>query len=378
MASDPNSVEILSRAECLSLLAGRPVGRVALTAKRLPTILPVRYGLSGQDVVFAAGIGSPSVAAAHESVIAFEADGGDVADGSGWTVLALGVSRRVDERDADWQTISALGLHRCGDRHAAPVMRVATDRLCGRRLDERLGYPTQKPLALLERIIAASSNEGDVVLDPFCGCGTTIDAAQKLGRRWVGIDITYLAVDLIRKRLRHTYGPDIEGTYRVRGIPTDVEGALELFRDNPFDFERWAVSLVNAQPNQKQVGDRGVDGRVRFHAGKNLLGTLLVSVKGGRQLNPAMVRDLAGTVGQERADMGLLIVLDEPTRGMRDVTGRSGTYVNPFNGNEYPKLQIVTVPQLLAGTKPKMPEAILPYVQAKARGGGDQLSWDVT
>ncbi|MGI8751501.1 MAG: DNA methyltransferase, partial [Acidimicrobiales bacterium] len=105
---------------------------------------------------------------------------------------------------------------------------------------------------------------------------------------------------------------------------------------------------------------------------------LLVSVKGGRQLNPAMVRDLAGTVGQERADMGLLIVMDEPTRGMRDVTGRSGTYVNPFNGNEYPKLQIVTVPQLLAGTKPKMPEAILPYVQAKARGGGDQLSWDVT
>ncbi|MDQ2729267.1 MAG: restriction endonuclease subunit M [Actinomycetota bacterium] len=246
------------------------------------------------------------------------------------------------------------------------------------RAAERLGYPTQKPLALLERIIAASSNEGDVVLDPFCGCGTTIDAAQKLGRRWIGIDVTYLAVDLIRKRLRHTYGPDIEGTYKVRGIPTDVEGAMELFRDNPFDFERWAVSLVNAQPNQKQVGDRGVDGRVRFHSGKNLLGTLLVSVKGGRQLNPAMVRDLAGTVGQERAEMGLLITLDEPTRGMREVTGRSGTYVNEFNGNEYPKLQIVTVPQLLAGAKPKMPEAILPYVQAKARSGGDQLSWDVT
>lgn len=242
---------------------------------------------------------------------------------------------------------------------------------------ERLGYPTQKPLALLERIIAASSNEGDVVLDPFCGCGTTIDAAQRFRRRWVGIDVTYLSVDLIRKRLRHTYGPDIVDTYTVRGIPTDVEGAAELFRDNPFDFERWAVSLVNAQPNQKQVGDRGVDGRVRFHAGKNLLGTLLVSVKGGRQLNPSMVRDLAGTVGQERAEMGLLITLDEPTRGMSEVTARSGTYANPYNGNEYPKLQIVTVPQLLAGIKPKMPEAILPYVQAKARSGGDQLSWDV-
>jgi len=243
--------------------------------------------------------------------------------------------------------------------------------------DEKIGFDTQKPVGLLKRIIETSTNENDVVLDPFCGCGTTIDAAQRFGRRWVGIDITYLAVDLIRKRLRHTYGPDIEGTYTVRGIPTDVEGAAELFRHNPFDFERWAVSLVNAQPNQKQVGDRGVDGRVRFHAGKNLLGTLLVSVKGGRQLNPAMVRDLAGTVGQERAEMGLLITLDEPTRGMREVTGRSGTYLNEFNGNEYPKLQIVTVPQLLAGAKPKMPEAILPYVQAKARSRGVQLSWDV-
>lgn len=259
-----------------------------------------------------------------------------------------------------------------------PVQNIWTDvPVINNRSTEKLGYPTQKPLALLERIIAGSSNEGDVVLDPFCGCGTTIDAAEKLGRRWVGIDVTYLAVDLIRKRLRHTYGPDIEGTYTVRGIPTDVEGAAELFRANPFDFERWAVSLVNAQPNQKQVGDRGVDGRVRFHVGKNLLGTLLVSVKGGRQLNPAMVRDLAGTVGQERAEMGLLITLDEPTRGMREVTGRSGTYLNDFNGNEYPKLQIVTVAQLLAGAKPKMPEAILPYVQAKARSRGDQLSWDM-
>jgi len=129
---------------------------------------------------------------------------------------------------------------------------------------ERLGYPTQKPVALLERIVAASSNEGDVVLDPFCGCGTTIDAAVRLNRRWLGIDITYIAVDLIEKRLRHAHGEGITDTYSVKGIPRDMGGAYALFSQSPFDFERWAVSLVNAQPNQKQVGDKGIDGVARF------------------------------------------------------------------------------------------------------------------
>ena len=155
---------------------------------------------------------------------------------------------------------------------------------------ERLGYPTQKPLSLLERVIKSSSEPGDVVLDPFCGCGTTIDAAQKLGRKWIGIDITYLSVDLIRKRLRHTYGEEIESTYEVHGIPTDVPGAQALFEENPFDFERWAVSLVDGQPNEKQVGDKGIDGRIRFHSGKDEIGTIIVSVKGGQQINPSMVQ----------------------------------------------------------------------------------------
>jgi SAM-dependent methyltransferase len=125
---------------------------------------------------------------------------------------------------------------------------------------ERLGYPTQKPEALLERIITASSNEGDVVLDPFCGCGTTIAAAQRLKRRWIGIDVTYLAIDLIRNRLRGVYGDDIETTYVVDGIPADEDSARALFAASAFDFERWAVSLVDGTPNEKQVGDRGIDG----------------------------------------------------------------------------------------------------------------------
>ena len=133
------------------------------------------------------------------------------------------------------------------------------------RAAERLGYPTQKPLALMERIISLGSNPGDVVLDPFCGCGTTVDAAQRLGRRWIGIDITHLAIDVITKRLLHTYSSAAFDSIELAGIPKDLGGAHALFDRSPLEFERWAVSMVNAEPNQKHVGDKGVDGVARFH-----------------------------------------------------------------------------------------------------------------
>ncbi|WP_395695604.1 DNA methyltransferase [Nocardioides sp.] len=232
---------------------------------------------------------------------------------------------------------------------------------------ERLGYPTQKPLALMERIIKATTDAGDVVLDPFCGCGTTVDAAQNLGRQWVGIDVTYIAVDLIRKRLRHTYGDDIESTYEVLGIPRDRAGAFALFSHSPFDFERWAVSLVNAQPNEKQVGDRGIDGKARFlldGSGKNL-GTILVSVKGGKSIGPQFVRDLLGTVETQKAEMGILITMAEPTRGIIDAVNHAGTYTHPANEQKFPKVQVITVDRLLKGEKPNVPLTILPYIEAK-------------
>ena len=242
---------------------------------------------------------------------------------------------------------------------------------------ERLGYPTQKPLALLERIISASSNPGDVVLDPFCGCGTTVDAAEKLGRKWVGIDVTYIAVDLIVKRLIHTYGSTVMDRVDVNGIPRDFAGAQALFDRNPFDFERWAVSQINAQPNEKQVGDRGIDGVARFtlDGGVQNIGQVLVSVKGGKQLNPAMVRDLRGTVERQKAELGVLITLHEPTRGMWDEVNHSGSWTHPANGQTYPRIQIVTVAQLLAGTRPPLPPVYLPYVPAQraAVQGGDKL-----
>lgn len=232
---------------------------------------------------------------------------------------------------------------------------------------ERLGYPTQKPLALLERIIAASSNPGDIVLDPFCGCGTAVDAAQKLERRWIGIDITYLAIDLIEKRMERTYGPEIASTYILSGVPRDVGGAQALFYKNPFDFERWAVTMIDGQPNEKQVGDKGRDGIVRFATGKNEYGSAIVSVKGGKTLNPAMVRDLAGTVSASKAEMGILITLTKPTKGMVEAAKHSGTYNYEFSGHTYPKVQMITIEELLAGVKPDMPTPMLPYKLAKPR-----------
>lgn len=234
---------------------------------------------------------------------------------------------------------------------------------------EKLGYPTQKPVALLERVLLASSNEGDVVLDPFCGCGTTIDAAQRLGRRWLGIDVTYIAIDLITKRLKDRFPDMAEESFEVSGIPRDKAAALALFSKSPFDFERWAVSLINGQPNQKQVGDKGIDGVARFPLGDpnkkaKQVGQILISVKGGKNLGPQFVRDLLGTVNTQKAEMGVLITMAEPTRGVMDAVNHAGTYTHPANKQTFPKIQTITVSELLAGKRPNLPLTLLPYMKA--------------
>jgi DNA modification methylase len=235
---------------------------------------------------------------------------------------------------------------------------------------ERLGYQTQKPLGLIERIIRASSSKGDVVLDPFCGCGTAVDAAQKLGRRWIGIDITTIAVDLIDARLRHTYGESIREAYEILGIPRDMAGARTLFARSPFEFERWAIMMVDGQPNQKQVGDKGIDGVIRFPIdGKKNTAQALVSVKGGAT-GPAHVRELRGTVeNRAYAEMGVFVCMQTPTKGMLDGANHSGFYRHPRDGKSYPVLQIITVEDLLAGKLPNLPATLLPYFQAERRPG---------
>ncbi|HEV2200161.1 MAG TPA: DNA methyltransferase [Bryobacteraceae bacterium] len=217
---------------------------------------------------------------------------------------------------------------------------------------ERLGYPTQKPQALLERIITASSNEGDVVLDPFCGCGTSIHAAQKLKREWIGIDITHLAISLIEKRLQDAF-PGIK--YEVHGTPKDLEGARDLaFRDK-HQFQLWASSRVDAVPFKggKKGADSGIDGLIYFKPEGKTTERAIVSVKGGENVNVAMVRDLAHVVDREKAKIGVFITLADSTGPMRTEAVKAGYYETLYG--KYPKIQILTVKDLLAGKQPKIP-----------------------
>src|SRR5690606_32875432 len=172
---------------------------------------------------------------------------------------------------------------------------------------ERLGYPTQKPVALLERILNASSNPGDLVLDPFCGCGTAVHAAQKLGREWAGIDITHLAISLIEKRMKDAF-PGIQ--FEVYGTPKDLDGGRNLAERDKYQFQWWACSLVGAQPygGKKKGADTGIDGLIYFQDDtKGPSKKIIVSVKGGEHVGRTMIADLKNTVEREKAQIGLFV-----------------------------------------------------------------------
>ncbi|MGO9229145.1 MAG: DNA methyltransferase [Bryobacteraceae bacterium] len=217
---------------------------------------------------------------------------------------------------------------------------------------EKLGYPTQKPQALLERIISASSNEGDVVLDPFCGCGTAVHAAQKLQRQWIGIDITHLAISLIEKRLKDAF-PGIK--YEVHGTPKDVDGARDLAARDKYQFQWWAVSLVNAVPfaGRKKGADSGIDGLIYFKPEGKITEKAIVSVKGGENVSVAMVRDLAHVVDREGAKIGVFITLADSTGPMRTEAVKAGHYETLYG--KYPKIQILTIRELFEGKQPNIP-----------------------
>ncbi len=249
---------------------------------------------------------------------------------------------------------------------------------------ERLGYPTQKPQALLERIIGASTNPGDVVLDPFCGCGTTIHAAQKLGRQWIGIDITYLAINLIKRRLKDAFGEEIE--FDEKGAPTDFESAKRLAELDKFQFQHWALSLIGARPLREGEGkgaDRGVDGLLYFYETerKDIPGRIMeeplprnepvhrekiiVQVKGGG-VNRADVATLLGDVENQKAAGGVLITLEKPTKQMRTEAVDAGRYTSKlWHDKDYPKIQILTVEGLLDGTeRVDAPPQLNPFAMA--------------
>ena len=214
---------------------------------------------------------------------------------------------------------------------------------------ERLGYPTQKPEALLERVVEVSSNEGDIVLDPFCGCGTAVVVAQRLKRRWIGIDVTHLAINLIKTRLRDAFGDQVTSTYDVIGEPTTFTEAEALAKEDPYQFQWWALSLVRARPyEQKKGSDRGIDGRLYFHDDRSgRTKQIILSVKAGH-VQVAHVRDLRGTIEREKAEIGVLLCLEKPTKPMLHEAVEAGFYESTSWG-KFPRIQILTIEELLAG-----------------------------
>ena len=236
-----------------------------------------------------------------------------------------------------------------------PLQDLWTDiRPVGAQAAERLGYPTQKPVALLERIIQASSNEGATVLDPFCGCGTTIAAAQKLGRRWIGIDITQLAISLIRYRLEDSFGKDCR--FEVIGEPTSLPDATALAEQDPYQFQWWTLGLVKARPaDEKKGADRGIDGRRYFHdegrGGKTK--QIIFSVKAGK-VTVSHIRDLVGVISREKAEIGAFLSLEPPTSPMRREAASAGFYESPWG--KHPRIQLLTIEDLLGGKSIDYPQ----------------------
>ena len=224
---------------------------------------------------------------------------------------------------------------------------------------DRLGYPTQKPEPLLEKIIKASSNEGDIVLDPFGGCGTTIAVAQRLNRRWIGIDITHLAINLIKWRMKHMYGLEPKNDYEVIGEPEDLAGAIELASQNRYQFQWWAISLIDARPygDKKKGADTGIDGYLYYYVDKDEVNKAIVSVKSGAT-SVKDIRDLGHVIDREKSGIGILLTLNKPTRQMKEEAAKKGYYRSEIFKRDYPAIQILTIEEILSGKRPDTPPVV--------------------
>lgn len=259
-----------------------------------------------------------------------------------------------------------------------PVQDLWTDIKMTKSGKERLGYPTQKPLALLERIISASSNPGDLVLDPFCGCGTAVVAAQSLGRHWAGIDITSLSVTLMRQRLADAF-PEAyptPGDVPVVGLPRDLAGAQLMAAEDPYDFQFWALTLIGASPpggTKKRGADRGIDGEIIWHDGENQRCRAIVSVKGTSSATVTQLRELVGAVEAHKAQAGVFLTLAPPTGPMRTLAAQSGEYHLAGTDARYPRIQVLSIEQLLAGARVDLPRIrrLDPTARAQPAGKPD-------
>ena len=266
----------------------------------------------------------------------------------GWRVIR----EKLETLDADgrleWSKTGRPYLKRyLHEQKGTPIKDIITDiPPIGAQSNERLGYPTQKPIPLLQRIIQASSNPGDVVFDPFAGCGTAIYAAHLQERKWIGCDIAILSVQLVRDVLEKRYGLKEGEHYRISGVPVSIEGAYDLLSRDSRQFQHWAVELAGGFSSTKHSGDLGIDGRIHFET-QDGLKNLVISVKGGK-LTPAFMRELHGVLEREESsELGGLICLQEPTKGIISEAASAGQYY--YQGVGYDRLQIRTVSELLEG-----------------------------
>lgn len=299
------------------------------------------------------------------------------AKGRHWMVLPDELDNLESEGRIYWPTKGEMPrLKRFLDEMSGTPLQDVIDDIppIGAQAAERMGYPTQKPLELLERILLASSNPGDVVLDPFCGCGTTVAAAQKLGRRWLGIDITHLAIALQRYRLESMF-PGIQ--FRVVGEPQDVAAARQLARENRYQFQWWALSLVRAKPLGGEAGskegkkgkDRGIDGVINFiDDSSSKAKRVIVQVKSGK-VKSGDIQDLIGTLQREQAQLAVFITLEPASKEMLAEAAPAGLYESVGWGQNFPRCQILTIEQLLEGEKVRMPPAFGTFKQAQKVNG---------
>jgi site-specific DNA-methyltransferase (adenine-specific) len=335
------------------------------------TEIKKRYNLADEKGPYYSGplLRSPTMGARPNLVYEYK---GFTPGSEGWRMTKDKLAELDAQGDMFW-TSSGIPRRkvRPGEEPGVTIDNLWTDiEAIGSQAEERLGYPTQKPVALLERIIQASSNPGDVVLDPFCGCGTTIDAAEKLGRQWIGIDITQLAITLIKKRLFDTYGYNLqfvsastpeqmvsgvaEGgatVVRVIGEPVSPEDAAKLAEDDKYQFQWWALGLVGARPEEQKKGaDHGIDGKILFRDDPKSTKPeqVIIQVKGGKT-SVKDVRDLRGVLDREKAAIGILISLQPPTAPMETEAASVGFYEHKTNKQKFPRLQLRTVKELMEG-----------------------------
>ena len=293
----------------------------------------------------------------------------------GWRMVRSKLEKLAAEDRLYWSKTGRPYLKRyLHEQKGTPINSIITDiRPVGAQAAERLGYQTQKPLALLERIIQASSSEGDIVLDPFCGCGTTVAAAQKLDRQWIGIDITHLAIALMRQRLDDMFGDAVK--YEVVGQPVDLGSARALADQDRFQFEWWALSLIKARPagGKKKGADKGIDGIIFFvDEAKKKAKKVVVQVKSGH-VQASYIRDLCHVVERDKAVMGFLVTLEPPSKPMITEALAAGYYHSPGWNRDYQKIQIRTIEQLLAGESFEMPPTNITLAQAqRVKTGAEQ------